>query len=59
MYNQFFTIKPRISKKNGGSKVVHLILCVASYLMSRTQVIRNRWSGSESVPTDIAVGVSL
>jgi len=24
MYNQFFTIKPRISKKNGGSKVVHL-----------------------------------
>ena len=26
MYNQFFTIKPQISKKNGGSKVVHLIL---------------------------------
>jgi len=26
MYNQFFTIKPRISEKNGGSKVVHLIL---------------------------------
>ena len=25
MYNQFFTIKPRISEKNGGSKVVHLI----------------------------------
>jgi len=26
MYNQFFTIKPRISEKNGGSKVVHLIV---------------------------------
>jgi len=26
MYNQFFTIKPRISEKNGGSKVVHLII---------------------------------
>jgi len=26
MYNQFFTIKSRISKKNGGSEVVHLIL---------------------------------
>jgi len=26
MYNQFFTIKPRISEKNGGSKAVHLIL---------------------------------
>jgi len=25
MYNQFFTIKPRISEKNGGSEVVHLI----------------------------------
>jgi len=25
MYNQFFTIKPRISEKNSGSKVVHLI----------------------------------
>jgi len=25
MYNQFFTIKPRISEKNGGSKVIHLI----------------------------------
>jgi len=25
MYNQFFTIKPWISEKNGGSKVVHLI----------------------------------
>jgi len=25
MYNQFFPIKPRISEKNGGSKVVHLI----------------------------------
>jgi len=25
MYNQFFTIKPRISEKNGGRKVVHLI----------------------------------
>jgi len=25
MYNQFFTIKPRISKKKGGSKVVYLI----------------------------------
>jgi len=26
MYNQFFTIKPRISEKNGGSKIVHLIV---------------------------------
>jgi len=26
MYNQFFTIKPRISEKNGRSKIVHLIL---------------------------------
>jgi len=25
MYNQFFRIKPRISEKNGGSKVVQLI----------------------------------
>ena len=25
MYNQFFTIKSRISEKNGVSKVVHLI----------------------------------
>ena len=25
MYNQFFTIKSRISEKNGGSKVVQLI----------------------------------
>jgi len=26
MYNQFFTIKPLISEKNGGSKVVYLII---------------------------------
>jgi len=30
MYNQFFTIKPRISEKNGGSKVVHLIESIAA-----------------------------
>jgi len=31
MYNQFFTIKPQISEKNGGSKVVHLILSKACF----------------------------
>ncbi|GFT28199.1 mariner Mos1 transposase [Trichonephila clavipes] len=33
MYNQFFTIKPRIKEKNGGSKVVHLLYIYFPYIL--------------------------
>ena len=39
MYNQFFTIKPRISEKNGGSKVVHLIPKLQDYYSLTPEVL--------------------
>jgi len=39
MYNQFFTIKPRISEKNDGSKVVHLILSKEEAFVSKEAIV--------------------
>jgi len=52
MYNQFFTIKPRISEKNDGSKVVHLEYIEAIYIEEVGDFL---WPGTLNIFSLIAV----